>query len=255
MSFRAICCVFALSAGAAAFSELPKNAREDHEYHLVNVKWDLSFDFDKGSIVGDVTNTVVPTKDGATLLFDCPKLKIESADVNGEAAKTETNGRVLRVIPASGDVSGRKLDVHIHYSGLPEAGIYFVPADRAFPAHTDIVYTQGEMEDNRYWLPTYDDPDDKATFESFIHVPAGWKALSNGKLIDVTHSGSSDVWHWKLDKPASTYLISMVAGPYDEVVDGHDPVPVSYWVPEGLDAMGKEAFGGTDKVVQFYGKL
>lgn len=241
--------------GPSLRAGLPDSAQDDHEYRLQSVRWDLSIDFPNGAIAGAVTNTVVPTRDGAALVFDCCNLDVSKVEVDGTVAGVQTNGKVIVVQPASPLAKGKPAAVTISYSGKPEAGIYFVPAARTYPAHTDIVYTQGEMVDNRYWLPTYDEPDDKATFEGTIHVPAGWKALSNGYLVDVKHEGATDAWHWKLDQPCSTYLISLVAGPYDIVPDGNDPVPVSFWVPEGLDEWGRAAFGGTDKIVRFYSKL
>jgi aminopeptidase N len=236
------------------FADLPANAKALHEYDLISVRWDISFDFAAATISGDVTNTVSTTQAGPELVFDCASLTVTKVDIDGKPAEYRANGRVLEVDdPAA--TKGQTQKVRIRYKGAPEAGIYFVPAARAFPAHTDIVYTQGEMEDTRYWLPTYDDPDDKATLDGVIHVPAGWKALSNGRLVGVTHEGVTDAWHWELDQPVSTYLISMVAGPYDEVPDGTKPVPVSIWAPQGLDEWATAAFGGTDKIVQFYGKL
>jgi aminopeptidase N len=222
---------------------------------LADVTWNLSFQFDKATIAGDVVNTIIPDRDGATVLFDCRKLEVSKVLVDGKPAQFESNGKVIHIVPATPFKKGTSYAVHIFYTGSPESGIYFVPAARSFPAHTEIVYSQGEMEDNRYWLPTYDDPDDKATFDGTIHVPKGWKAVSNGKLLGVQHGAAEDVWHWKLDKPNSTYLISVVAGPYDDIMDGTDPVPVGYWVPPGLDDWGKAAFGKTDEVIRFYSKL
>jgi aminopeptidase N len=252
---RTITLLIAGLTSSHAFSDLPDNARELHQYDLVSVVWNLALNFAQGSITGDVVNTVVPDRDGAKILFDSRKLTIQKVSVNGMSANFESNGKVLEVDPLQPVKRGSTLAVHIFYSGAPEAGIYFVPKERSFPAHTEIVYSQGEMEDNRYWLPTYDDPDDKATFDGTIHVPTGWKAVSNGKLVGVTPEQGGEAWHWKLDKPNSTYLISLVAGPYDAIMDGSDPVPVGYWVPPGLDSWGKAAFGGTDKVVQFYSQL
>jgi aminopeptidase N len=255
MFFRASALsVLTLSAALAA-AQLPEHAREKHQYDLVDVTWNLSFAFQQAAIKGDVVNTIIPDRDGATVLFDCRKLNVDHVMVDGKAATFQSNGKVLEIDPPSPYKKGTSTAIHIFYSGLPESGIYFVPSDRSFPAHTEIVYSQGEMEDNRYWLPTYDYPDDKATFDGTIHVPKGWKAVSNGKLVDVQHGATEDVWHWKLDKPNSTYLISLVAGPYDDIMDGTDPVPVGYWVPPGLDDWGKAAFGNTAAVVRFYSKL
>jgi aminopeptidase N len=255
MFHRLGCTLAAALFALAAHAELPDSAHEDHEYNLKNVRWDLTIDFANGAISGVVTNSVVPKKDNAALIFDCRGLTVSEVEVNGGNATFESNGKVLLVKPQIPVAKDRLAAVRIVYSGKPEAGIYFVPAARAFPAHTDIVYTQGEMEDTRYWLPTYDYPDDKATVEATVHVPAGWRVLSNGSFVETLHEGATDVWHWKLDQPCSTYLISMVAGKYDQLPDGTVPVPVSYWVPEGLDDWGKAAFGGTDKIIQCYGKL
>ncbi|MBS1709994.1 MAG: M1 family metallopeptidase, partial [Armatimonadetes bacterium] len=208
--------------------------------------------FDKAAISGTVTHTLKTTKANAYLVFDCPKLKIDGVTIDGNKAKMESDGKVL-AIPTKGK-AGKTLKVRIKYHGLPEAGIYFVPAKYAYPAKTPVVYTQGEMVDNRYWMPIYDWPNDKATSQGTIHLPKGWKALSNGQLVGVTKGKKEDVWKWKISKPHATYLISLVAGLYDVVPDGKANVPVSIWVPQGLSSWGKAAFGGTDKVVAFYSK-
>jgi aminopeptidase N len=253
---RAGTCIF-LTFAIWAFGngQLPENASERHEYRLLNLMWDVSIDPLEGAISGIVTNTVTASVSNPLLVFDCARLQVSAAEVNGKAAKFEGNDRVVVIHSPTSLLKGAHVDVTIHYSGKPEAGLYFVPAERAFPARTPIVYTQGEMIDNRYWLPTYDEPEDKATSEAFIRVPTGWKALSNGTLQGVEHLGSQDVWHWKLPQPHSTYLNSFVAGPYDEIKDGSEPVPVSFWVPTGLDDWGEAAFGGTDRIVRFYSKL
>ena len=235
-------------ATLAHAQDLPKQARDRHEYDLLDVDWKLRFDFAKGSIAGDVTNTVAAGQDAPFLVFDCANLTVDRVTLDGKPTPFKADGRVLAV--ASRAKKGAVQRVEIVYHGLPEAGIYFVPAARAFPAKTPIVYTQGEMEDNRYWLPTYDSPDDKATSRGTITVPKGWNVLSNGTL-----SMDKDAYTWTLDKPHSTYLISMLAGPYTEVPDGKDPVPVSIWTPKGLEGWGRNAFGGTDAIIRFYGRL
>lgn len=236
------------SLAQAQAQTLPKQARDRHEYDLIDVDWKLKFDFAKGSIQGDVVNTVAATKDAPSLVFDCAKLTVDGVTLDGKAVPFKADGHVLAV--ASNAKQGAIQKVEIKYHGLPEAGIYFVPAARAFPAHTPILYTQGEMEDTRYWLPTYDSPDDKATSRGTVTVPSGWSVLSNGAL---TRNG--DTWTWTIDKPHSTYLISLLAGPYSEAPDGKDPVPVSYWMPTGLEGWGKNAFAGTDAIIRCYGRL
>lgn len=245
-----------LAALAAAFCLGGAQMSHPKEYDLLNVNWKLSFDESEATIQGDVVNTLKPLRAGATTVaFDCGKLQVSKVTVNGKAAKFDNDGKRLVVtLPApSGDVNA--FAVEIWYSGKPEAGIYFVPAKRAFPAHTSVVYTQGEMIDTRYWLPTYDWPDNRPTLECEITVPKGYYALSNGKLLGVNDSGQNQVYHWKLDQPTSTYLISLVAGKYDEGQDSNAEVPTYYYAPEGLGTWGEAAFGGTSKIIACYGDL
>ena len=244
--------LLALSALASA-QDLPKQARDRHEYDLIDVDWSVRLAPDKGAIDGIAVNTVTATKAAPLYVFDCAKLTVSKVTLDGKDAPFKADGKVLAV-PSSAPL-GKTQKVAIFYSGLPEAGVYFVPASRAFPAKGPVVYTQGEMEDTRYWLPTYDSPNDKATSRGTVTVPDGWLVLSNGLGADVSGPRDSRRYSWVMDKPHSTYLISFVAGPYTEIPDGTSPVPVSIWTPAGLESWGKNAFGGTDAIVRFYAKL
>jgi aminopeptidase N len=243
-----------LVALALAFASLGAAQTRPHPYDLLHVRWEVSLHPEDGSVKGTATNRLTPNVGTKTIALDALGLKIDSVTVGGKAAKFRYADPVLEItLPQPGD--GKPLDVVVKYSGKPQAGLYFIPAQRAFPAKTPVVYTQGEMEDNRNWLPTYDYPDDKATSEGIIDVPKGWSVLSNGKLIAKSNSGNRDKWHWKMDQPHSTYLISIVAGPYSEKVERTDPIPVTHWVPTGLEPWGEAAFGGTAAIVDFFGKL
>lgn len=242
--------VFITSCAFGQMAHFPRT------YDLIDVKYTISFDESKREIYGDVVNTVRPLSAGLTKVqFDEGRLDIGKVTVDGIPAKFTADDNVLVVQLPKPAAKGETLHIETVYSGEPQAGVYFIPAKRAFPAHTSVVYTQGEMVDTRYWIPTYDYPDDKATFESFIKVPKGYYALSNGALVGIEHQADADVFHWRLDKPQSTYLLSFVAGKYDEGVDSGGKVPTYYYVPEGLDSWGEAAFGGTSNIVDFYGRL
>jgi len=242
-----------LAVGLAA--SLASAQTRPHNFDLLDVRWSVALDEPNASLVGDVTNTLRPDAGATSIKLDFGSLPIDSITVDGAEAHFTHAGQTLTIeLPAaaSGDKS---IAVRVRYHGKPKAGAYFIPAARAYPAHTPVVYTQGEMVDNRFWLPTYDYPDDKATSEGTIDVPDGWFALSNGKLLDKTSHGGRTQYHWKMDQPHATYLISFVAGPYEEGKESWDGIPVSYWVPNGLLDQGKTAFGGTADIVKVYSQL
>jgi len=253
-------------------SGFPKTARDRHEYDLLDIRWDVSVDPDQESISGVATNTVKTLLKNAQLYFDAARLNISSVKVNGETVSYKVIGDVLEVLPhlvtkvdaktkktsttVKNRAAGETLKVEIRYSTRPDAGVYFVQEANAYPAQTTVVFTQGEMEDTRYWLPTYDSPNDKATSEGIIRVPANWSVLSNGALIAKKQDGKQAVWHWKISKPHATYLISFVGGEYSALKDGvWEGIEVTNWAPKGVEPWVDNAFGGTHRIVEFFSGL
>lgn len=239
---------------AASFS-----AAQDHGYDLLDVNWALSYDEAAETIEGSVTNTLRLTRDSEGVRFHAAKLTISAVRVNGLRGKFRLDPPHEQIIVdfPSKIASGTVVKVSVDYTGKPQAGVFFTPAVNAFPAKTGMVYTQGEAYDTRYWLPTYDHPSDKATSESKITVPIGHYALGNGKLMSRMRAKGKETFHWKMEQPHSTYLISFVAGDYDELKDppAFGSIPVSCLVPAGMGDWGKASFGGTNRMVEFFSEL
>ena len=105
------------------------------------------------------------------------------------------------------------IDVAIEYSGKPSRGLYFVEPAAGYPKKTLSFWTQGESEDTRCWLPCYDYPNERATSEMIITVPKPLFVLSNGVLVETkTDAGETTTYHWKMDVPHVSYLISLAGG-------------------------------------------
>jgi aminopeptidase N len=226
-----------------------------HNYDLKHVLWKLTLTTDMRSIKGDATNTVTLTEDSATVELQCSELTVSKVWVDGKPAQfTNANDKLTVTLPTLGK-AGQTLHIRCVYSGEPVNGIYFTTAEHAYPAHTPIVYTQGEGEDNHFWLPTYDLPDDKATSESYVTVPKDWTAVANGILEGVATKGGTRTFHWNMKQPHSTYLISLVAGPLVKADDKWKGKPVDYYVPPRLEAEGKASFASTPKMIAFYSKI
>lgn len=85
-----------------------------------------------------------------------------------------------------------------------------------------------------HWFPCNDVPHDKVTQEVIVHIPAYYKALSNGKLQSVrSFKEGICTWHWKQDLPHSTYLFMLAVGPFEVIRDSLDTLPVDHWIYSG----------------------
>jgi aminopeptidase N len=133
--------------------------------------------------------------------------------------------------------------------------MYFILPDKDYPDRPSQIWTQGESEDTHYYLPTYDYPNDRLTTETILTVPASWITLSNGKLMSVTDAGKGlKTWYWKESVPSSTYLITVVAGEFDEVKESWHGIPVTYYAPKGRGDRIPINYGRTPAMMELFSK-
>jgi aminopeptidase N len=224
---------------ALAIASLHLRADEPYarnrDYDLQHSKIALRFDVDQKKVIGDVTHTLAILRDGTSkVAFDSIGLTIQSVTVNKSPAKFESTASKLIVpLPAVAH-TGEKFDVNIRYEGKPSKGLYFILPDKEYPNRPKQVWSQGESEDTRYYLPTYDYPNDRLTTETILTVPASWITVANGKLINVTKAANDmKTWTWRESLPSSTYLITVVAGEFDEAKQSWHGLPVTYYAPKG----------------------
>ncbi len=160
-------------------------------------------------------------------------LQIQSVTVNKTTAKFDTTDSKLNVSLPHAAKPGDKFEVEIKYEGQPKKGLYFILPDKDYPNRPKQIWTQGESEDTRYYLPTYDYPNDRLTTETVVTVPGDWLTISNGKLIGITEAGNGQkTWTWRESQPSSTYLFTVVAGELSEVKDTWRNMPVTYYAPK-----------------------
>ena len=204
-------------------------------YDLEHSRIALRFDLEHKKVLGDVTHTLSILRDGTSKIdFDSVGLTIENVTFNQSPAKFETTAEKLIVALPAAAQAGEKFDISIRYQGKPSKGMYFILPDKDYPDRPVQIWTQGESEDTRYYLPTYDYPNDRLTTETILTVPASWLTVSNGKLIRVSDAGKGlRTWDWRETVPSSTYLITVVAGEFDEVKDSWRNQPVTYYAPKG----------------------
>jgi aminopeptidase N len=226
------------------------------DYDLQHSRIALRFDLDQKKVIGDVTHTLTILRDSTPkIIFDSAGLTIQSVTVNKSPAKFDTKDDKLIIPLTTAAHAGEKFDVNIRYEGKPTKGLYFILPDKDYPDRPKQVWTQGESEDTRYYLPTYDYPNDRLTTETILTVPASWITVANGKLISVTDAANGmKIWTWKESVPSSTYLITIVAGEFDEVKDTWRGIPVTYYAPKGRGDRLAINYSRTPQMIELFSK-
>src|SRR5713226_3052915 len=251
----------ALAALLAIFIAAPRLRADEpyarsRDYDLQHSKIVLRFDLDQKKVLGEVTHSLSILRDGtAKIVFDSAGLTIQKVTVNKAAAKFETTAEKL-IIPLAAEArTGDKFEITIRYEGKPTKGMYFILPDKDYPDRPSQIWTQGESEDAHYYLPTYDYPNDRLTTETILTVPASWTTVSNGKLMSVSDAGKGlKTWYWKESVPSSTYLLTVVAGEFEEVKDTWRGIPVTYYAPKGRGDRLAINYGRTPAMMELFSK-
>lgn len=114
-------------------------------------------------------------------------------------------------------------------------------ADNNFFVGGGFVFTDSEPEGTRKWMPCWDKPSDKATFEVIAKVPSNVKLASNGRLADSTTLVDTTYYHWISRDPVSTYIMVLTGKVnynldivyWDRPSDPNNPLPIRFYYNDG----------------------
>ncbi|MBL8766349.1 MAG: hypothetical protein JNL94_03235 [Planctomycetes bacterium] len=230
-------------------------AERERHFDLRHVRIDVKLDLERETVSGAVTHTIEPLALGLTeIALDAPGLSIRATTVNGANAKFSIDGPQLRIALDRRYAAGETLDVRVDYEGSPTVGLYWVRPEEGYPDKPWQAWTQGQDEDNRYWVPLYDFPNDRTTWETLLTVKQPLSAVSNGVLVGVTDAG--DGWrtfHHRMEQPNSTYLIAFAVGAWERYADTWREKPVEYFVAPGVgEETARRSFGVTPQILEFF---
>ena len=188
----------------------------DRPFRMRSIALDLEVDPRAKQLQGSVTHTVEKIADEAHIVLDQVGLTIDSVVVEGVAAEYWTDDTSLTIeIPGkhAKKALGDKLTFTVKYRVKePKRGLYFTGP------HPQ-VWSQGQDEDNRYWFPTFDYPNQKATVELKVTVPKGFWAISNGILAHQATLGQKAQFTYQMRAPIVTYLVTLVVGEFERWED------------------------------------
>ena len=252
----AACAVLLLAAFAALVpvSLADQPFAPSRDYDLTHARIELRFDLEQRKVLGQVTHTLSALRDGLRQLhFDSVDLTISGVRVDGRDGRFSTDAEKLHVHLDAPSKAGQKYEVAIRYDGKPKKGLYFIFPDKSRPNQTRQIWTQGQAEDTRYYIPIYDYPNDRTTTEMIVTVPGDWETVSNGKLVSVTGAGQGmKTWSWSQAQPISTYLITLVAGELEKQSETWRNLSVDYIVPRGQRERIAPTFSRTRDMLTYF---
>jgi aminopeptidase N len=232
-----------------------------HDYDLSHQRIEVkNFDWDSTSFDGRVTTTVVSRRPGLdSVILDMERrLEVRGVTGRGKALRYDRPGDSLVVRLARPAAFGDTVRFTVNYHGriVQGRGLYFFKEEPGRPHRPQQVYSGGGTDGNPRWIPTYGAPHDKATWEMIATVPARLTVVSNGRLVsDRRVAGGLRTTHWRQEKPASTYLISLVAAPLVKLRERWRDVPLEYYVYAEDSARARPLFGVTPDVMETFVRL
>ncbi|WGL60261.1 M1 family aminopeptidase [Pigmentibacter sp. JX0631] len=134
----------------------------------------------------------------------------------------------------------------------PNAGFYFVHANKKSHANYDCVWTQGQDSDSPYWFPCQDDPRLKITTTLQFSFPSQWNALANGLKISEKIHEKYKVQIWEMSTQHSPYLVAFVAGNMAFSKDEWRNKEISLLLPFKYENMKTEILSETKEMLEFY---
>ncbi|HEY8313578.1 MAG TPA: M1 family metallopeptidase [Candidatus Baltobacteraceae bacterium] len=214
----------------------------------------LTPDLEAESLDGICTTTVRAfDEDVAELILDAVDLHVTSVEREGKPQRFSRRNDKLAIAFEPPIAAGARATFAVTYDvRKPRHGLFFVAPSDAYPDKIRHAWTQSQDENARYWFPCLDYPHEKQTTSATVVVPKGQFALSNGALIERRDEGERTVFRYEQRVPHSTYLVTLVVGPFVEKQQTAMPEPVYYYVLPGREADGERAFGKTPKMIEVF---
>jgi len=205
----------------------------------------------EGDTFGSRTVVRFDAHEGASTFLEFEPVRAGKMTLNGSPLPDSAlvDGRLL--LTGLADVNELAVEAVMRYSNTGEGLHKYVdPADGSV-----YIYQHMFINNAGRILPAFDQPDLKASFRITVTAPSSWRVAANGPLL----SGANGRWEFAATKPISTYLCSLIAGPYHEVTDSHDGIPLALYaraaLAGALEAEAAEIFEVTKQCLDRYHEI
>ncbi|HLA56525.1 MAG TPA: M1 family metallopeptidase [Flavobacterium sp.] len=205
-----------------AFSQVKQTQKVD----FTKVTAMVSPDFATKSVRGTASYEFEVLSPIDTIRIDAVNMTFTTVYVNGKSAAYKNTSKQLLLF--EGFKKGKN-DVWFDYTVTPKQTIYFTGT-----ADNYQIWTQGQGKNTSYWLPSFDDTNEKAIFNISVSADKDYVAISNGVLRRKDYRTWPVLWIYKMDKPMSSYLVMLAIGKFTKKTEkAKSGIPLDmYYLPE-----------------------
>lgn len=190
------------------------SAADITQVRTTHLALDLTVDFDKFQVRGSATETIENLTGATKFVVDTRDLEILGVTIDGAPAKFSIGPYYAVGQPLTIDIKPVKTQVvRINYASKSN------PRSNALnwlaPLATDgdvapFLYTFGEPDMTREWIPIQDTPALRMTYEAKIKVPSGLLAVMSAK--NPTETSFDGTYSFSMTQPIPPYLIALAVG-------------------------------------------
>jgi len=223
VSIFCLCCAvgIALSQGdyqhTITYIAEPESAPREHALDMQKMSIDVTFDTKLAQVNGKVTHTFsVLQRKVDSVKLDAVKIKVMQVMAGGKPARFRSDDSSLTIYFEPPMKWGTKSTIDITYQATPRKGLYFVGWQDSSAGRMSQIWTQGQLADNKHWIPMYDEQNDKLITEATVTFDSMYHVVSNGERKSViANTDGTKTWRYEMKQPHSSYLLMLAVGKYD----------------------------------------
>lgn len=187
---------------------------------------------------------VLLNADVRNIAFDAGDLVIDTVHQNGKKLSFEKVGKRLN-IPLTGNYAANQhIAIQIKYHGAPRFGLEFHP-------EVDELYT---IFSTSQWLVCLDAPDQRATLDLSVALPAGFNAIGNGQLAAKSRLSDKRVlYHWRQSEPVPSFVYGFAAGRFNKTDARAHGVHLRFLAQDLMASQLRHVFADSGDMLKFFG--
>lgn len=244
-------------AATPVTTQLPRSVRPTH-YAVSVVPHAATLNFD-GKVTVDI-EVLQPTASITLNAIDMAFSSVQLTPVAGKLAFAAPKVTVddkdqTATFTFSQPIPKGKYELAMSYTGkigTQANGLFAIDYDSK-SGKQRALYTQFENSDARRFIPSWDEPNYKATFDLEVTVPATQMAVSNMPVASKSDAGNGlSLVKFQTSPKMSTYLLFFGTGEFDRVTTMADSTEIGVITQKGLSAQGAFTLESGKAVLQEY---